>query len=68
MMDAYTKRLTTGDDEFLFGHHPGFSASNCEHRIVVSGPGLQSRRGFACGWTGGHCIPGSAMPCKENPA
>ena len=65
-MDDYTKWLTDGKDERLFGHHPGFAAGGCEHRITVAGPGLISRRGFACAWTGGHCIPGSAAPCKEN--
>lgn len=39
--------------------HPGWDADGCPLRIVVTprGGGHNSH-GFACGYTGGHCLPG----------
>lgn len=47
-----------------YSHHPGFSATQCEHRMTVTARGIATSSGFACLWTGGHCIPGSVTPCQ----
>ena len=36
--------------------HPGWDAPNCELRITVGNP-TTNHQGFACDWTGGHCLP-----------
>lgn len=42
-----------------FEHHPGFPVDICQLQITVQpGPYSTSSKGFACGYTGGHCLPG----------
>lgn len=41
--------------------HPGWTADGCELRMTVTPRnGGVTSAGFACSWTGGHCMPGSA--------
>ena len=40
--------------------HPGHDAIDCEERITVNAhPMGTSHNGYACGATGGHCLPGT---------
>lgn len=38
--------------------HPGHTAEDCFARISVTSRSALSMSGYACGWTGGHCVPG----------
>ena len=41
--------------------HPGWIADGCELRMTVTPRnGGVTSAGFACSWTGGHCLPGGA--------
>ena len=41
-----------------YDNHPGVVASECEARITVTAqPSSNHGDGYACGTTGGHCIP-----------
>ena len=45
-------------------NHPGYSASACPVRITISAHTYgSSSNGYACSWTGGHCIPKAS--CKK---
>lgn len=37
-------------------NHPGHSARSCDLSIVVNNRNM-SMNGYACGFTGGHCVP-----------
>lgn len=43
--------------------HPGWDADGCSARITVNNRTHGS--GFACGATGGHCLPGSHCPSRR---
>ena len=41
-------------------NHPGWHADGCPLRITVRPVwSAEARPGFACSWTGGHCVPGA---------
>lgn len=41
-------------------NHPGIDAGDCELRITISGRRTDGGAGgFACSFSGGHCLPGS---------
>lgn len=44
------------DPHNSYTNHPGVDATDCEIRHVVSNE-LFSMNGYACLYTGGHCIP-----------
>ena len=56
--------------------HPGWDAEDCPLRITVTADRYgTSSDGFACSWSGGHCLPGDhckwwvsdwAQQMKEN--
>lgn len=47
-------------------NHPGWSADGCAARIVVSPRGgSPNGGGFACGVTGGHCLPGEKCDARR---
>jgi hypothetical protein len=48
--------------------HPGSSAHSCPLRVrVTAQSSSEHSSGYACGFTGGHCIPGDycARRCDE---
>lgn len=64
------RRIIPADGENPYAHHPGFEAGSCEHRLTVTPApsGSTSRHGFACLYSGGHCLPGTMPPCKKEPS
>lgn len=49
--------------------HPGWDAEDCFLRIIVTPRwGAPVAPGFACGWTGGHCLPCDRCPERRRQA
>jgi hypothetical protein len=47
-----------------FEDHPGFSASGCPVQMTITAHRYgSSHNGYACSWTGGHCLPKAS--CKK---
>jgi hypothetical protein len=47
-----------------FEDHPGFSANGCPVQMtIVAHRYGSSHNGYACSWTGGHCLPKAS--CKK---
>ena len=40
-----------------YENHPGFDAQDCARRITVTALTKSTANGYACGNTGGHCLP-----------
>jgi hypothetical protein len=41
----------------LHSNHPGHTNSDCPLRLQINAaPYGTSRNGYACSWTGGHCV------------
>ena len=51
-----------------YDNHPGASGSGCFNRIVVTrrASGL-SMNGYACGLSGGHCVPREGCGFTDTP-
>lgn len=39
--------------------HPGHDAADCPLRITINAVQTTTSNGYACRWTGGHCLPGA---------
>lgn len=50
-----------------YAHHPGFGEESCELRLTVTPArgGSTSSHGFACRYTGGHCLPCERCPDRR---
>lgn len=54
-----------------YAEHPGFTATDCEFRLTVTGKNSGAiSGGFACSASGGHCLPdeGYCQIRKDNVA
>jgi hypothetical protein len=49
-----------------YQNHPGFDARDCPARVTVNAhPMGLSSNGYACGVTGGHCLPCDKCPARR---
>lgn len=48
-------------DRLPHSNHPGHGSSSCALSITVTASAYgTSGNGYACSWTGGHCLPSKA--------
>lgn len=52
------ERLVPVGGENPYAAHPGFAETACPCRMTITPITRASSHGFACWYTGGHCIPG----------
>jgi hypothetical protein len=50
-------------------NHPGWDADGCPLRLTVTPKwSVPAAPGFACSWTGGHCLPGERCDARRESA